>query len=109
LKNIFYDKNNRNNNENSSNNYSRDNVINDIKQENKELEKKIEIMVDRMKTCSEENKEYEAKVEKLKKDIKDLKANKGKSSDCFCDLTKIAVDTIEFKGIGGAKVFKFSL
>jgi peptidoglycan hydrolase CwlO-like protein len=99
LKNIFYEKTNKKENENIENNYSRDNELNEIKKENKELEKKIEIMVERLKNCSEENKEYEAKVEKLKKDVKDLKVKTEKASASFKDLTKGKVDSIEIKGV----------
>jgi hypothetical protein len=99
LKYIHHDKNNKKtpNDKNNISGISANNKGNEddnhyleLKQENKELEKKIEIMVDRLNTCSEENKEYESKIDKLKMEIKHLKSRGRKSTsldnDSICNL-----------------------
>lgn len=102
MKNNLYENSSKNSSDSQSGGYLRDKEIVGLKQENKELEKKIEIMVDRMKACSEENKEYEDKIDKLKKDIKKLKKNGGVNS--FDELSVIQIDKVEIEGKGNVQV-----
>jgi len=61
--------------------YSRSKVIGDLKEENKELQKKTYIMMDKLKEFTEEGKENEADIDLLTLKIKKYKeSGNGKSA-----------------------------
>ncbi len=95
LKKIFYDK--KGKNDIKDNEYSRNKEIEDLKEENKDLQKKMDIMIDKLKKLAEENKEYEEDVTRLSMEIKKLKEGKSHKSS-FCDeLIKSNSETIEIE------------
>lgn len=104
LKNIFYDKNEKKESKNDE--YSRNKEIEDLKEENKELQKKMDIMIDKLKKITEENKENEEDIERLKKEIKKYKEEQSKQkSSFFDDLTLTNLEIIEIQG----KVYDFQI
>jgi cell division protein FtsB len=80
LKYIYHEKNNGNKKNQNENNNISGLSDSELKIENRELEKKIEIMAERLTTLSDENKEYESKIEKLKMELKHSKSRARKST-----------------------------
>lgn len=96
LKNIFYDKTGKI--DSTNNDYLRSKEMEDLKEENKELQKKMEIMVDKLKKLIDENKENEADIEKLKIEIKKYK-EKGSIKTAFdSNLVASQSEHIQFNG-----------
>jgi len=97
LKNIFYDKNGKKETKNDE--YSRNKEIEDLKEENKELQKKMDIMIDKLKKITVENKENEEDIERLKKEIKKYKEEQTKhKSNYFNELIQTNLEIIEIQG-----------
>lgn len=96
LKNIFYDKTGKK--DSAENDYSRAKEMEDLKEENKELQKKMDIMVDKLKKLTEENKENEEDIERLKKEIKKFKENSANRTSFQGNLVPIPSEKIELSG-----------
>lgn len=96
LKNIYYDKTNKKEYE-KNDDYFRNKEMQDLKEENKELQKKMDIMVDKLKKLTDENKDNEEDIEKLKLEIKKFKESGSvRSSSFHADLVPYSSEHVEF-------------
>jgi peptidoglycan hydrolase CwlO-like protein len=96
LKNIFYDKTVKK--DSLDNDYSRSKEIGDLKEDNKELQKKMDIMVDKLKKLTEEGKENEADIDRLKLEIKKYKESGSGKSAFSGNLVAIPCEHVEITG-----------
>lgn len=78
--------------------YSRSKELAELKDENKDLQKKMEIMVDKLKKLSEENKENDGDIEKLKRELKVYKSSNPGMRNFFEELKPINLDDINLIG-----------
>jgi len=100
LKNIYYDKTTGKKDSGGESDYSRTKEMQDLKDDNRELQKKMDIMVSKLKKLTEENKENEHDIERLKNEISKYKGSGSNTarSSFLSGLVPIASVNVEFTG-----------